>query len=87
MKKNLFFAVLFFLTQITFSQVEKPVYDVKDFGAKGDGITNDQKAIQKAIDACSKTGGTVVMKNGTFLTGQLLLVSNLTLQIDKTATL
>ena len=36
MKKNLFFAVLFFLTQVTFSQVEKPVYDVKDFGAKED---------------------------------------------------
>ena len=87
MKKNLFFVILFFLTQITFSQVEKPIYDVHHFGAKGNGIANDQKSIQKAIDACSKTGGTVVLKNGTFLTGQLLLVSNLTLQIDKTATL
>jgi polygalacturonase len=87
MKKNLFFVILFFLTQVTFSQVEKPVYDVHHFGAKGNGIANDQKAIQKAIDACSKTGGTVVLKTGTFLTGQLLLVSNLTLQIDKTATL
>ena len=87
MYKNLFFAILFFLAQAAVSQVEKPIYDVYQFGAKGDGITNDQNAIQKAIDACSKTGGTVVMKNGTFLTGQLLLVSNLTLQIDKTATL
>ena len=87
MHKNLFFVILFFLAQIAFSQVENPIYDVYNFGAKGDGKTNDQKAIQKAIHACGKTGGTVVMKNGTFLTGQLLLVSNLTLQIDKTATL
>jgi polygalacturonase len=87
MYKNLFFAMLFFLTQVAVSQVKKTIYDVHHFGAKGDGITNDQKAIQKTIDACSKTGGTVVMKNGTFLTGQLLLVSNLNLQIDKTATL
>lgn len=87
MFKNLFFVLLLFLTQIVVSQVKKPIYDVYQFGAKGDGITNDQKAIQKAIDACKKTGGTVVMKNGTFLTGQLLLMSNLTLKIDETATL
>jgi len=86
MYKNLFFLILFFLAQVAVSQVDKPIYDVRHFGAKGDGITNDQKAIQKAIYACGKTGGTVVMKNGNFLTGQLLLVSNLTLQIDKTAT-
>lgn len=87
MHKNMFIAILIFLTQFAVSQVKKPIYDVYHFGAKGNGIANDQKAIQKAIDACSKTGGTVVMKNGNFLTGQLLLVSNLTLQIDKTATL
>lgn len=87
MYKNLFFVILLFLTQIVVSQVKKPIYDVRQFGAKGDGITNDQKAIQKAIDACAKTGGTVVLKSGTFLSGQLLLVSNFTLQIDETATL
>ena len=38
------------------------VYNVYDFGAKGDGITNDQKAIQKAINTCGKTGGTVFLK-------------------------
>jgi polygalacturonase len=87
MYKNLFYVILLFLTQIVVSQVKKPIYDVRQFGAKGDGITNDQKAIQKAIDACAKTGGTVVLKSGTFLSGQLLLVSNFTLQIDETATL
>ncbi|MDD3320576.1 MAG: glycosyl hydrolase family 28 protein [Paludibacter sp.] len=61
------------------------VYNVYDFGAKGDGKTNDQKAIQKAIDTCGKTGGTVLLKKGNFLTGQIELVSNITLQIDTTA--
>ena len=62
-------------------------YDVADFGAVGNGKTNDQAAIQKAIDACKQTGGTVVFKDGQFLTGQLTLVSNLTLEIDSSATI
>ncbi len=79
--------IAFFAFQHAFSQVAQPVYHIADFGAKGNGIENDQKAIQNAIDACSKIGGTVVLKNGTFLTGQLMLVSNMTLYIDSTATL
>lgn len=87
MHRYLFVVLLFISVQEVFPQVEKTVYNVYDFGAKGDGITNDQKAIQKAIDACGTTGGTVLLKDGIFLTGQLLLVSNLTLNIDKTATI
>ena len=46
------------------------VYDVKKYGAKGDGKTNDAAAIQKAIDACSKTGGRVLLPAPfTFLAG------------------
>lgn len=37
----------------------------EDFGAAGDGIANDGKAIQAAIDECSKKGGgTVVLTGG-----------------------
>ncbi|MFG6685771.1 glycoside hydrolase family 28 protein [Mariniflexile sp. HNIBRBA6329] len=79
--------LLVILSQSCTSKVENPIYNVYDFGAKGDGITNDQKAIQKAIEACKKTGGTVLIENGNFLTGQIILVSNLTLHIDSTATL
>jgi len=87
MFKHLIFSILFIITQNMGAQTIKPVYNVYDFGAKGDGITNDQKAIQEAINTCAKTGGTVVLKNGTFLSGQLILESNLTLHIDVTATL
>lgn len=60
----------------------------RDFGAKGDGTTKDTAAIQKAIDFCAaKGGGTVVLKAGTYLSAPIVLKSNITLQVDKGATL
>jgi hypothetical protein len=40
------------------------VVNVKDFGAVGDGITNDRAAIQLAIDSLGSAGGTVLIPNG-----------------------
>ena len=80
--------VLLFLCTLRLAAQDTPaVFDVRDFGAVGDGTTNDQSAIQRAIDACTDGGGTVILREGTFLTGQLNLVSNLVLRIDSTATL
>lgn len=57
---------------------------VTDFGATGDGRTDDASAIQKAIDRCSESGGgTVVFPAGkTFLAGPLHLKSNVNLHLE-----
>ena len=54
------------------------VYNVKDYGAVGDGTTNDTTAIQTAINAVKVAGfGTVYFPDGTFvITGSLTLPSN-----------
>jgi exo-poly-alpha-galacturonosidase len=60
--------------------------DIIAFGAKGDGLTINTRAIQKAINACPK-GGIVRIPKGVFLSGALFLKSYMTLLIDKDATL
>lgn len=58
------------------------VYDICDFGAKGDGKTLDTAALQAAIDACAQDqGGTVLVPAGTFVIGTTELKSNVTLHI------
>ncbi|MGA2269444.1 MAG: glycoside hydrolase family 28 protein [Bryobacteraceae bacterium] len=58
------------------------------FGARADGRTNDAEAIQKAIDACAQSGGGVVyLPAGNFLSGTIVLKSNITLRLSPGATL
>jgi polygalacturonase len=64
------------------------VYNVLDFGAKNDGSTHATEAIKRAIQAAAKAGGgTVYFPAGTYVTGAIQMVSNLTLDIDAGATL
>jgi len=63
-------------------------YNVRDFGAKGDGITLDTAALQRAIDTCTTDGGgTVLLPAGRFLTGSVELKNNVTLHIAAGAVL
>ena len=58
------------------------IYDIRDFGAKGDGETLDTAALQAAIDACHKDqGGTVLVPAGVFVIGTTELKSNVTLHL------
>ena len=58
------------------------VYNIRDFGAKGDGKTVDTAAVQAAIDVCAKDqGGTVLVPAGVFVIGTAELKSNVTLHI------
>ena len=55
------------------------VLNVASHGARGDGRTNDAAAIQRAIDACTRSGGgTVCFPPGNFLSGTIVLKSNVT---------
>ena len=64
------------------------LYDVRDYGAKADGLTLCTTSIQKAIDACSESGGgTVYLPPGTFLSGTIYLKSGVTLRLDPACTL
>jgi polygalacturonase len=65
----------------------KPIFDPRTYGAKADGVTYDTLALQKAIDACAGTGGTVYLAGGRFLSAQLTLKGGLTFYVEKDATL
>ncbi len=60
----------------------------RDFGALANGTARDTKALQAAIDACAAAGGgTVTLTAGTYLSGTLLLRSQVTLHLEAGATL
>lgn len=53
------------------------------FGAKGDGTSDDTRALQAAIDAAAQKHGTLVLRPGVYLTGSLFLKSGMALRLDK----
>jgi len=63
------------------------MYTITDYGACGDGSTLNTAAIQRALDDCGKTGGTVLVPPGIYLTGTLWLHSNTELHLEKGAVL
>ena len=65
------------------------VFDVKDYGAIGDGKALDTAAINAAIDAAAKVGigGVVYFPAGIYLSGSIHLKSNTVLYLSKDATI
>jgi polygalacturonase len=60
--------------------------NVRDFGARGDGVAKDTAALQQAIDRCWVLGGgEVVVPAGNYLTGALALRSHTILRLEKEA--
>lgn len=59
-------------------------YNILTYGAKPDGVTLNTEAIQKTIDAAARAGGgKVIVPEGTFLTGPIVLKSNIDFHIEK----
>jgi len=72
---------------LALAAIAAPIFDVRQFGAVGDGKTMCTHAIQTAIDAAAAKGGTVEVPEGNFVTGTIHLKSNVKLHLDKGATL
>ncbi|HEY5080109.1 MAG TPA: glycosyl hydrolase family 28-related protein [Opitutaceae bacterium] len=64
------------------------VFDVRSFGAKGDGSADDTGAINRAIDAAAGAGGgTVVFAAGDYVSGSVHLRSNVELHLGPGSTI
>jgi polygalacturonase len=88
MRKTHWIAAFAILALTTAHAQQQGRFDVRNFGAAGDGKTVDTDAINKAIDAAKAAGGgTVVFHHGTYLSGSIHLQSHVALFIDQGATI
>jgi polygalacturonase len=70
------------------ADVASKTFEVRQFGAKGDGRTLDTAAIQKALDECGQAGGgTVHFTAGTYLSQPITVRTKTTVLLDAGATL
>ncbi len=82
MKKLLNLAMLFSAALLVAAEPQPNVYSVLDFGAKGDGKTDDTVAFQKALDTAREAGGGVVYapRGNYFFNGHLDVPDAVTLK-------
>jgi hypothetical protein len=67
-------------------QFKSASFNVRDFGATGNGSTNDTAAINRAIEKCSGSGGgDVVFPQGTYIAASIHLQSNVRFLLDQEA--
>lgn len=76
------------LPTVLSTQFKKDTFNIQKFGAVADGIILNTKTINDAIKACNKNGGGVVLiPGGYWLTGPVVLLSNVNLHINRDAVL
>lgn len=80
--------IICFLFLVAPSLAFSQTYNIIDFGAKPDGITLNTQAINNAVNKCFENGGgTVVVPAGTFVSGTIVLKSNVNLHLEAGAVL
>jgi polygalacturonase len=80
------FCLLFLLPLALFGAEGGTPFNVRDFGATGNGQAKDTAAFQQALDACAAAGGgEVLVPAGEYLTGSLELKSYTTLRLEREA--
>ncbi|MDO4160919.1 MAG: glycosyl hydrolase family 28 protein [Prevotellaceae bacterium] len=83
--KRTFFLLTLLISICTYAAGD---YNVKDFGAVGNGTTLDHEAINRAIEKCvADGGGRVVLPAGTYLCGSIRMKSNVELHMVSGATI
>ncbi|MBQ3119115.1 MAG: right-handed parallel beta-helix repeat-containing protein [Clostridia bacterium] len=82
-------AVLIMLAIVVFviskRKKRETMRDVRDFGATGDGKTDDTESLQKAIDECAATGTVLKFSPGIYRTGTIFLRDNSKIVIKRGA--
>ncbi len=64
------------------------IFNIKDYGAVGDGVAIETQAVQNAINACTEAGGGIVrVPAGDFVIGTISLKTGVTLSLDYGASL
>ena len=85
MKRILLFLIAFM--QVMFVSA-RTTYNIKDFGAKGNGKVSNTEAINNAVKACNENGGGIVLvPAGKYLSGTIELLDNVELRLEKGAEL
>lgn len=80
--------LLFLLYCFCTLTLQAHIYNVKDYGAQGDGSTIDSPAINRAIQAAAATGGgTVYIPAGQYACYSIRLASHIHLYLEQGATL
>ncbi len=76
----------FELPKIYTPHFKKDTFNILNYGAIADGLTLNSVAINKTIEACAAQGGGVVeVPRGSFVTGPIIMKSNINLHLDKGA--